>query len=97
MPGGDAGMKVSVLCPQGVRTRMLENAEFGGGAFILETATEPEQVAQAVVEGLDKEAFLILPHPEVAEYFRRKATDYDRWLRGMRRLQATMQPLKAKA
>jgi NAD(P)-dependent dehydrogenase (short-subunit alcohol dehydrogenase family) len=94
---GDAGIKVSALCPQGVRTRMLENAEFGGGAFILETAIEPEQVAQAVVEGLDKEAFLILPHPEVAEYFRRKATDYDRWLRGMRRLQATMQPLKAKA
>ncbi len=94
---GDAGIKVSALCPQGVRTRMLENAEFGGGAFILETAIEPEQVAQAVVEGLDKENFLILPHPEVAEYLRRKATDYDRWLRGMRRLQASMEPLKAKA
>jgi NAD(P)-dependent dehydrogenase (short-subunit alcohol dehydrogenase family) len=91
---GDAGIKVSALCPQGVRTRMLENAEFGGGAFILETAIEPEQVALAVVEGLDKETFLILPHPEVAEYIRRKATDYDRWLRGMRRLQASMQPLK---
>ena len=50
-----------------------------------------------MVEGLDKEAFLILPHPEVAEYLRRKATDYDRWLRGMRRLQATMEPLKAQA
>lgn len=94
---GDAGIKVSALCPQGVRTRMLENAEFGGGAFIAETAIEPEQVAQSVVEGLDKETFLILPHPEVAEYIRRKATDYDRWLRGMRRLQASMEPLKAKA
>jgi short-subunit dehydrogenase len=94
---GDAGIKVSALCPQGVRTKMLEDAAFGGGAFILETAIEPEQVAAAVVEGLDKETFLILPHPEVAEYLRRKAADYDRWLRGMRRLQATMEPLKAKA
>jgi NAD(P)-dependent dehydrogenase (short-subunit alcohol dehydrogenase family) len=88
---GDAGIKVSALCPQGVRTRMLENAEFGGGAFILETAIEPEQVAQAVIEGLDKETFLILPHPEVAEYIRRKATDYDRWLRGMRRVQQKLE------
>jgi NAD(P)-dependent dehydrogenase (short-subunit alcohol dehydrogenase family) len=92
---GDAGLKVSALCPQGVKTKMLEDAAFGGGAFILETAIEPEKVAEAVVEGLDRETFLILPHPEVGEYMRRKATDYDRWLRGMRRLQATMQPLKA--
>ena len=49
---------------------------------------EPEDVAGAVVEGLRDERFLILPHPEVAEYFRRKADDYDRWLAGMRRLQA---------
>ena len=48
----------------------------------------PEQVADAVVEGLADERFLILPHPEVADYFRRKASDYDRWLAGMRRLQA---------
>jgi len=94
---GDDGIKVSALCPQGVRTQMLEDAAFGGAAFILETAIEPEQVADAVIEGLDKETFLILPHPIVAEYHRRKATDYDRWLRGMRRLQATSQPLKAKA
>ena len=93
---GDDGIKVSALCPQGVRTKMLEDAAFGGGAFILETAIEPEQVADAVIEGLDKETFLILPHPVVAEYHRRKATDYDRWLRGMRRLQAATQPLKAK-
>jgi len=93
---GDCGLKVSALCPQGVKTRMLANAEFGGGAFLLETAIEPSQVADAVVKGLEEEHFLILPHPEVAEYFRRKATDYERWLRGMRRLQATMEPLKAK-
>ena len=92
---GDRGIKVSALCPQGVKTKMLENAEFGGGAFLLAGALEPEQVAEAVVQGLAAEAFLILPHPEVAEYFRRKATDYDRWLRGMRRLQAANTPSEA--
>jgi NAD(P)-dependent dehydrogenase (short-subunit alcohol dehydrogenase family) len=92
---GDQGIRVSALCPQGVRTNMLLKAEFGGGAFLLEGALEPAQVAEAVVQGLAEERFLILPHPDVAEYFRRKATDYDRWLRGMRRLQANVQPLKA--
>ncbi len=92
---GDQGIKVSALCPQGVKTRMLENAEFGGGTFLLEGALEPEQVAEAVVKGLEEEHFLILPHPEVLEYIRRKAGDYDRWLRGMRRLQASVVPIKA--
>src|ERR1700686_447085 len=92
---GDCGIKVSALCPQGVKTRMLENGEFGGGAFLRETALEPDQVAEAVIQGLEAEHFLILPHPEVLEYFGRKAADYDRWIRGMRRLQANMQPLKA--
>jgi hypothetical protein len=50
----------------------------------------PEEVAEATVQGLSTEQFLILPHAEVAEYFRRKAADYDRWLRGMRRLQASV-------
>ena len=92
---GDQGIKVSALCPQGVKTHMLENAEFGGGTFLLEGALEPEQVADAVVKGLEEEHFLILPHPEVLEYMRRKTGDYDRWLRGMRRLQASVQPIKA--
>jgi NAD(P)-dependent dehydrogenase (short-subunit alcohol dehydrogenase family) len=92
---GDRGIKVSALCPQGVKTRMLERAEFGGGTFLLEGALEPEQVAEAVVKGLDEEHFLILPHPEVLEYMRRKTGDYDRWLRGMRRLQASVQPIKS--
>jgi NAD(P)-dependent dehydrogenase (short-subunit alcohol dehydrogenase family) len=91
---GDRGIKVSALCPQGVRTGMLRRAEFGGGSFLLDTALPPEQVADAVVQGLASERFLILPHPEVAEYFQRKAADYERWLRGMRRLQANMQPLE---
>jgi len=90
---GDCGIKVSALCPQGVKTKMLESAA-GGESFLLEGALTAEQVADAVVKGLEAEQFLILPHPEVLEYFRRKATDYDRWLRGMRRLQASVQPIK---
>ncbi len=82
----DRGITVSAVCPQGVRTDMLRRAASGGRGFLLESAIEPEQVAEAVVEGMSEERFLILPHPEVAEYFRRKANDYDRWLRGMRRL-----------
>ena len=83
---GDRGIGVSVLCPQGVRTDMLRRAAAGGRTFLLDSALEPEQVADVVVKGLADERFLILPHPEVAEYFRRKAGDYDRWLRGMRKL-----------
>jgi len=94
---GDQGIKVSALCPMGVRTEMLRRAEFAGGAFLLESAVEPEQVTEAVVQGIAAERFLILTHPEVAEYMRRKAEDYERWLRGMRRLQATTQPLKAQS
>src|SRR5229473_1465917 len=94
---GDQGIKVSVICPQGVRTDMLVAGESGTASFLLETAIEPEQVAEAAVQGLADERFLILPHPEVAEYFRHKATDYDRWLRGMRRLQAGRQSPKVKS
>ncbi|HEX8089462.1 MAG TPA: SDR family oxidoreductase [Blastocatellia bacterium] len=88
---GDAGIKVSCLCPQGVRTDMLEKAR--GGAFLRDGALDPEQVADCVVKALAEERFLILPHAEVAEYFRRKADDYDRWIRGMRRLQERIQGL----
>jgi NAD(P)-dependent dehydrogenase (short-subunit alcohol dehydrogenase family) len=91
---GDKGIRVSALCPQGVKTQMLENARSGGGAFLVEGAVEPEHVAEVVVDGLEKEQFLILPHPEVLEYMRRKTADYDRWLRGMRRLQAHAATLK---
>ncbi|HWP46291.1 MAG TPA: SDR family oxidoreductase [Candidatus Limnocylindrales bacterium] len=83
---GDAGIKVSCLCPQGVRTRMLLGEDGKRESFLLEGALEPEEVAEVVVRGLAEERFLILPHPEVAEYFRRKANDYDRWIRGMRQL-----------
>jgi NAD(P)-dependent dehydrogenase (short-subunit alcohol dehydrogenase family) len=85
---GDEGVRISCLCPQGVRTDMLAAEARVGLDFLTATALEPDVVADAVVDGIRKEDFLILPHPEVAEYFRRKATDYDRWLRGMRRLRA---------
>jgi NAD(P)-dependent dehydrogenase (short-subunit alcohol dehydrogenase family) len=83
---GDAGIKVSALCPQGVRTNMLPIFLETGGEYLRESALEPEQVADSVVAGLAKEQFLILPHPQVAEFFQRKANEYDRWIRGMRRL-----------
>jgi short-subunit dehydrogenase len=80
----DQGIRVSALCPQGVRTAML--AQEGERSFLAPGALDPLQVADAVVEAIRDERFLIVPHPEVAEYFKRKATDYERWLRGMRRL-----------
>jgi NAD(P)-dependent dehydrogenase (short-subunit alcohol dehydrogenase family) len=96
---GDRGIRVSVLCPQAVRTAMTsrpseddEPRRTGGSVASVDGMLEPEHVAQSVIEALDEERFLILPHPEVAEYFRRKANDYDRWLRGMRRLQERFRP-----
>ncbi len=83
---GDRGLRVSVLAPQAVRTAMTAGTEEGGVAGV-DGMLEPDAVADAVVAGLAAEAFLILPHPQVLEYFRRKAADYERWLRGMRRLQ----------
>lgn len=85
---GDQGVRVSCLCPQGVKTDMLAAERRLGLEFLTANALEPEAVADAVVQGLADERFLILPHPEVAEYFRRKAGDYDRWIKGMRRLRA---------
>ena len=86
---GDQGIKVSCLCPQGVRTNMLlAGADDPAGAVVLaQGAIEPAEVAEAVVRGLEAESFLILPHPEVLTHFQRKAGDYDRWLGGMRKLQ----------
>src|SRR5436305_13589447 len=92
---GDAGMKVSCLCPQGVDTPMLRagvdaRESSGGTSAVLASGglLQPEEVAEAVVNGIRDERFLILPHPEVATYMKRKADDPDRWLAGMRRLAA---------
>lgn len=84
---GDSGIKVSALCPLGVRTDMLRTATGHIADVLRETALDPADVASAVIAGLADERFLILPHPEVVEYRNRKSSDYDRWIRGMRRLQ----------
>jgi NAD(P)-dependent dehydrogenase (short-subunit alcohol dehydrogenase family) len=86
----DDGIRVSCLCPQGVKTDMLAAERRLGLDFLTATALEPDQVAEVVLQGIRDEKFLILPHPEVAEYFARKAADYDRWLKGMRRLRASI-------
>jgi NAD(P)-dependent dehydrogenase (short-subunit alcohol dehydrogenase family) len=88
---GGHGLKVSCLCPMGVNTNMLNSDAAGMSSDVVRAAgdvLEPEQVAGVVVDAIREERFLILPHPEVLEFFRRKASDYDRWLKGMRRLQA---------
>jgi len=90
---GDRGIGVSCLCPQGVRTPMLLGlAAAGAGGHLTPGMISPDEVAEAVVAGLRREEFLILPHPEVREFFQRKAMDYDRWLRGMRRLRDRVDP-----
>ncbi|MGI9051600.1 MAG: SDR family oxidoreductase [Ilumatobacteraceae bacterium] len=92
---GARGLKVSCLCPQGVNTEMLragdDPALGGGGTQVVRVSgvvLEPEQVADVVAQAIRDERFLILPHPEVHEFVRRKADDPDRWLAGMRKLQA---------
>ena len=85
---GDKGIGVSVLCPQAVRTAILgpgtqENRPKTQAS--LDGVLEPEVVADACIEAVREERFLVLPHPEVETYFQRKASDYDRWLGGMRR------------
>jgi NAD(P)-dependent dehydrogenase (short-subunit alcohol dehydrogenase family) len=87
---GDAGIGVSCLAPQFVDTAMLDDLTTiseGFHEFAVDGSITTEQVADAVVEGLRDDRFLILPHPEVADYFASKATDYERWLGSMRRLQ----------
>ena len=86
---GDAGVKVSCLCPQGVRTPMLDTAledPIGAAPLLAEGLLEPDEVAEAVVQGIREERFLILPHAKVADYMALKSAQPDRWIRGMRRL-----------
>jgi NAD(P)-dependent dehydrogenase (short-subunit alcohol dehydrogenase family) len=89
---GGRGIGVSCLCPMGVNTPLLMDGDSLATRIVTAAARvlEPEEVADAVVDGLRDERFLILPHPEVSEFFQRKAADYDRWLAGMRRLQASV-------
>src|SRR4051812_29434315 len=92
---GDRGLRVSCLCPMGGNPALMPAGAGRGGAGeaasrVVQLAgkvLEPEEVADIVLEALRAETFLILPHPEVGEFFRRKGDDYDRWIAGMRRLQ----------
>ncbi|MCB1028618.1 MAG: SDR family oxidoreductase [Microthrixaceae bacterium] len=94
---GDRGVKVSCLCPQGVRTPLLFPPGEEGDDSVLAAEVvrsmniiEPEDVAESVVAGLADERFLILPHEEVARYAAHKGADRERWLAGMRKLQASL-------
>jgi NAD(P)-dependent dehydrogenase (short-subunit alcohol dehydrogenase family) len=92
----DRGIRVSCLCPQGVNTNMLNppGADTGGFANagdvvkMAGAVLEPEDVAEEVVQAIQEERFLILPHDEVVTYMTTRATQHERWLRGMRRLQS---------
>jgi NAD(P)-dependent dehydrogenase (short-subunit alcohol dehydrogenase family) len=91
---GDQGIRVSCLCPQGVRTPMLLGEGGDRQSFLLEGSVSPEQVADDVVAAMRDERFLVLPHPEVHDYMQRKAADVDRWLGGMRRLRAKAEAIR---
>jgi len=88
---GDRGISVSVVCPQAVATRMIgieddaESMEGGFGGNDVDGILSPETVADVVIDGALEGRFLILPHPQVATYFQRKASDHDRWIKGMQR------------
>ncbi|MXG90517.1 SDR family NAD(P)-dependent oxidoreductase [Nocardioides sp. YIM 123512] len=85
---GARGVAVQAICPQGVQTRMLEQAGPLQALLSRDAALTPEQVADAWVASLADDRFLVLPHPEVADYYRARAADTDAWLTGMRRLQS---------
>lgn len=85
---GEQGIGVSCLCPQGVRTPMLLGPSGDRKSFLLEGSVTAEYAAQCVADAVEAGRFLVLPHPEVAEYERRKAADRERWLGGMRRMLA---------
>jgi NAD(P)-dependent dehydrogenase (short-subunit alcohol dehydrogenase family) len=85
------GIRVSALCPQGVDTDMLRTGLREGHVGAQVTAAsgrvlDPDEVAEAALAGIAEERFLILPHPEVADYLARKTTEHERWLAGMQRL-----------
>jgi NAD(P)-dependent dehydrogenase (short-subunit alcohol dehydrogenase family) len=88
------GIVVQAICPQGVRTRMLTES---GAVDLLshDGALEPEDVAAMAIEALGDDRFLVLPHPQVADYYSARATDTDRWLRGMNRLQQGIEGAQA--
>jgi len=84
------GLIVQALCPQGVRTDMLTRGSDSGSAtatMLADGALEPAEVAAVAAKGIEGDSFLILPHPEVADYYKLRAVDTDRWLGGMNKMQ----------
>ncbi|MEU4166922.1 SDR family oxidoreductase [Streptomyces sp. NPDC026665] len=81
------GVKVHAICPQGVRTDMLEATGSAGDLVLQPTAIEPGAVADALMKGIEEDRFLVLPHPEVAGYYQARAADPDRWMTNMNHLQ----------
>ena len=84
---GHRGIVVQAICPQGVRTRMLDHAGPLRDLLSHDLALEPEQVAQTVWQALQEDRFLVLPHPQVQDYYQYRATNTDGWLAGMGKLQ----------
>ena len=87
---GGKGIYVSCLCPQGVKTNMIASASGEPENFLMAEAITVEACADAVIEALEAETFLILPHPEVADYIVNKAENYDRWLHSLRKIRAAV-------
>lgn len=86
---GDQGIKVSVVCPQYVNTNILGISE-ERRAQAMKGVITPEACADVIIDGIEQERFLILPHPEVHQYMQHRAEDRERWLSGMRRYRATL-------
>ncbi len=82
----DEGIRISCLCPQGVKTAMIASADDEPENFLMAEAISVEECADAVIKGLESEKFLILPHAEVGQYIINKAENYDRWLHSLRKI-----------
>ncbi|HEX2824196.1 MAG TPA: SDR family oxidoreductase [Streptosporangiaceae bacterium] len=88
------GLTVHCICPQGVKTPMLAESGRAGQVVLQDAAIEPEQVADALLAGLAEGRFLILPHPQVRDYYEMRASDTDKWLRGMNRMQQRIEEVE---
>src|ERR1700733_10161730 len=91
------GLVVHCICPQGVRTQMLAGSGRAGEVVLADDAIEPEQVADALYDGIVAGRFLILPHSQVGDYYRFRASDPDKWLRGMNRMQQRIEEEEARS
>ncbi|MDX1517574.1 MAG: SDR family oxidoreductase [Woeseiaceae bacterium] len=94
---GDDGIHVCVVCPQAVATRMIgiaddsDSMDGGFGGNDVDGILKPEEVADCIVDAINEQRFLVLPHPQVSTYFQRKAADHDRWIGGMQRFRKKLQ------